>query len=598
MSFFTLTESVLWAAVFSGFVLIIFWFEYRRVRARLLKHEISIKHRMYELAILREIGERIGYSLNVQKIVDIITGSLGKLLPYSTVAYMLPLPEGRLFFHINLSQSVNKDFIAEVRRRMVRAFSALVQKSYTEKDVDESVSGSVTDPSSRARPESSFNVPIVINGKPAGILTVSSAAKGLYKTSEEVDILYTIVSKASEAVSKLQTVLEIEKGKLNAMVASMADGILMVDPQNRLLVINPQTKKLLGLASPSPTIFDVLDALASRLDLRTKIEESLKKDKLIEEEEVEIKRRFVQILITPVKDNKNEPLGSVVLFHDITREKELEKMREDFTSMMVHELRSPLTGIRSIASLLANEKIKTEKEKYREFVELIQSNSSSMLDLVNNLLDVAKLEAGKFEVFARPADLRKLLQLRADSFMSLMQENKISCELKVLPEVPQSVVLDEDKIAQVLNNLLSNAIKFTPSGGKIIISAFTCKKFQDISAAAAERELGWTGLRHGVVCGFDSVVIAVSDTGIGMPEGEVPKLFNKFEQLSSSAKTGKRGTGLGLVIVKGVVEAHGGHVGVLTEEGKGTTFYFSLPLNAPEGRISSASPAKPAKAKI
>src|SRR3989344_4796928 len=109
-----------------------------------------------------------------------------------------------------------------------------------------------------------------------------------------------------------------------------------------------------------PTIFEILDKLSDHLDLRTKIEESIRKDEVIVEDEVAIEGRFVQILISPVKDNKNEPIGSVVLFHDVTHEKEVEKMREDFTSMMVHELRSPLTGIRSIATLLKNEQIKNE----------------------------------------------------------------------------------------------------------------------------------------------------------------------------------------------------------------------------------------------
>ena len=360
-----------------------------------MKREEQMKHRMYELSILREIGERIGYSLNVHKIVDVITGSLGRLLPYSAVAYMLPEEAGRIVFNISLAEAVNKHFVTDVRGRMLKAFAVLFGKTYVETDVDESISGAVTDPTNTDKVQSSFNVPIVINGRAAGILTVASTETGLYHTSEEVEILYTIVNQASDAVSKLQTVLEIEKGKLNSMVASMADGVMMVDTQNRLLVINPQTKIMLGLKSDTPTIFEVLDQLSDKFDLRTKIEESIKRDRLIVEEDVSLKNHFVQILITPVKDNKGEPVGSVVLFHDITHEKELERMREDFTSMMVHELRSPLTGIRSIAGLLKTDRVKNEEKKFSDFVDLISTNASSMLDLVNDLLDVAKFESGK-----------------------------------------------------------------------------------------------------------------------------------------------------------------------------------------------------------
>lgn len=573
-------QSITWTAVFSIVVMVIFWFEYRRVRARLLVREEQMKRRMYELSILRELGERIGYSLNVRKIVEIITGSLQKLLPYSTAAYMLPAEaDGRIEFRISLSDSVSKSFVSDVRSRMLKSFSALFGKSFTESDVDESVSGVVTDPNNNKTVRSFFHVPIVINQKPAGILTVASTTSGLYKTSEEVEILYTIMNQASEAVSKLLTVLEIEKGKLNAMVASMADGVLMVDTHSRLLVANPKMKEMLGVKSSEPTIFDVLDAISGRFDLRTRIEQSRREDKLIVEQELQLGDRFLQILISPVKDKKDQPLGSVVLFHDITREKEVEKMRQDFTSMMVHELRSPLTGIRSIAGLLKNEKIKNEASKYQEFVELISSNSSSMLDLVNDLLDIAKLESGKFEVFKRPADLRHLIVQRVESFATLAAENKLVIEQKIFPEVPQSMQIDEMKMAQVFNNLLSNAIKFTTDGGRVTIGAFVCRKGEDLSTVAAEKELPWQRFRHEVICPVDEVVVSVSDTGAGIPEGEIGKLFNKFQQLSTASRSEKKGTGLGLVIVKGVVEAHGGQVGVSSEEGNGTTFYFTLPLD-------------------
>src|SRR3989338_11246416 len=193
------TQSVLFAAIFSGIVLIIFWIEYRRVRKRLFNREKQIKRRMYELSILRELGERIGYSLNVQKIVDIISGSLGKLLPYSIVAYMIPQEEGRLVVHVYLAEPISKKFISDVKSRMLKAISTLFGKEYLEEDVDERISGTVTDPTSKEEIRSFFNIPIEINQKPAGILTVAATRPNLYKTSEVVEILYTIMNQASEA---------------------------------------------------------------------------------------------------------------------------------------------------------------------------------------------------------------------------------------------------------------------------------------------------------------------------------------------------------------------------------------------------------------
>jgi signal transduction histidine kinase len=286
------------------------------------------------------------------------------------------------------------------------------------------------------------------------------------------------------------------------------------------------------------------------------------------------------VLISPVKDAANQALGAVVLFHDITQEEAIEKMREDFTSMMVHELRSPLTGIRSIANLLKEEKIKNEQKKYQEFIELIVSNSASMLDLVNDLLDVAKLEAGKFQVMKRATDIGSLVQIKAESFKSLAAEGHIVIETKVSPDLPKEALIDENKIGQVINNLLSNAIKFS-TNGKIIISAFVVKSGETMLPKVSSLGMIWPGIKD---IKFDSeqLIMAVTDTGLGIPEDQMGKLFNKFTQLEQGATSDKKGTGLGLVISKGIVEAHNGKIGVFSEVGKGTTFYFALPLgNAP-----------------
>jgi len=349
----------------------------------------------------------------------------------------------------------------------------------------------------------------------------------------------------------------------------------MVDTRNRLLVINPTAKQMLNITKAQPSMFDVLDQLSSKIDLRTKIEESLKLDKLIVEEQLMIYDKVLRILISPVKDSENKAMGAVVLFHDITKEKAIEKMREDFTSMMVHELRSPLTGIRSIANLLREEKIKNEQKKYQEFIDLIVTNSGSMLDLVNDLLDVAKLEAGKFQVLKKDTNLKTLIQQRIESFRSLAEENHLTLEAQVEEGLP-NVSLDENKIGQVLNNFLSNGIKFTPKG-KLTVSAFILKANEDLLSKVSGLAMMWPGLAAGIKFPTDQLFVGVTDTGIGIPEDQKTQLFNKFTQLQQSAASEKRGTGLGLVISKGIVEAHNGKIGFFSQVNQGTTFYFNLP---------------------
>jgi NtrC-family two-component system sensor histidine kinase KinB len=575
---FTLATSQIFLllAIYSVIVFVFIWVENRRMRIRLHSKELEMQRRMYEVSILKDLGDRIGYSLNVQKIADVITGSLRKLLDYSTVSYLLLADEGRIIFHCIIEESVSTRFVEDVKKGMVTSLSALAAREIKVDDIDESVSGTITDESNKLLASSFFNIPIVINNTAVGILNVSSTKPGLYK-EEEMTILYTIMNQASTAVSKLENILNQEKGKLNSMVESMADGVFMVDTRNRLLVINPAASRMLGISKTQPTIFDVLDKMASKMDLRTKIEESIRSDKLLVEEQLSLGDKVLRVLISPVKDAENEALGAVVLFHDITQEKALEKMRDDFTSMMVHELRSPLTGIRSIANLLKEDKIKNEQKKYQEFIELIVSNSASMLDLVNDLLDVAKLEAGKFQIMRRAANIADLVKMRIQSYNSLAGDNHLQLESKVASDIPP-LQLDDNKVAQVLNNFLSNAIKFTKQG-KIVVSAFMIKPETDLVEKVASMGMLWPGIKQEK---FDSeqLVLAVTDTGMGIPEDQLNKLFNKFTQLEQSAASEKKGTGLGLVITKGIVEAHGGKVGVFSEAGKGSTFYCALPVVA------------------
>jgi PAS domain S-box-containing protein len=568
---------ILWSlAIYTLIVVLFIWWENRKMRKDLNMKAIEMQRRMYEVSILKELGERIGYSLNVQKIVDVITTSLRRLLPYSTVSYLLIGEEGRVIFHCVLEESVNKKFIEDVKSRMVTALDALVSRDIRPEEIDESISGTITDESNKEGIHSFFNIPVVINNQPVGILNVSSTKAGLYR-EDEITILYTIMNQASTAVSKLENILAQEKGKLNSMVESMADGVFMVDPRNRLLVINPAARQMLGIQKAQPSMFDVLDALASKIDLRTKIEESLKYDKLIVEEQLMMGDKVLRLLISPVKDAENKAMGAVVLFHDITKEKAIEKMREDFTSMMVHELRSPLTGIRSIANLLREDKIKNEQKKYQEFIDLIVTNSGSMLDLVNDLLDVAKLEAGKFQVMLKDTNIKTVIDQRVESFRSLAGDNHLALDTKTEDNLP-IISADENKVGQILNNFLSNAIKFTQKG-KITVSAFVLKPTDDLVNKVTSLGMLWPGIKPIAKFDSDQMFVAVTDTGMGIPEEEQGKLFNKFSQLQQSASSGKPGTGLGLVISKGIAEAHGGTVGMFSKAGEGTTFYFTIPLH-------------------
>lgn len=565
-----------------GCVVLALW-QSQKLRVVLRKKEEEVGRKMYELAILKELGERIGYSLNVQQIIDIITGSLRQFMEYSVVSYMFLEPE-KILFRVDLEKSVNRKFIDEVRNRMLKALTALLDQDLKRMTLEEVLTGAIIVEDFEEPVGSFFNIPLVIAGKVVGILTVAHTKPGLYK-EEEMSIIYKITGQASQAVTKLQEVVQNEQRKLNAMVESMEDGVLMTDKDYRILVANPAVKEAMGLVDKSElTIFDFIDRLGGKVDIRGKLEESVKLNKSWESGDVLIDERFFQIFVLPVKattgGKAGEVLGSVAIFHDITREKEMQKSREDFSSMMVHELRSPMDGIKKIALAMSKWDEDRSKKMTNKYAQMIHDSSSNILELVSDLLDVAKLEAGKFDLKKAPGDLKEVVSQRLAFFKSSAQAAKIELNSWFDAQLP-AVSFDFVRLSQVFNNLLSNALKFTGVGGTITIKAFLHRRGQDIFEEAQKSGAGLKLSRDDKKIQNlpDVVVVGVVDTGVGISKVNREQLFNKFRQLNSSAIVPEnRGTGLGLVITRGIIEEHGGAIGVFSEEGAGSTFYFTLPL--------------------
>jgi len=582
MSIYNIIIIILVLAVL-GIGIFSYWWN-QRLKKKLAKHRKEMEHQMYELAILKDLGERTGYSLNIQNIVDIITGSLHQFIEYSAVSYMLFQPDN-IIFKVHLEESVSREFIDNIRDRMLKSLSALLNKDFKESRIEEIISGAILVDNVETVAHSFFNIPLVIGEKVEGVLTVAHTKAGVY-TGEKTTILYKITQQASQAVTSLHKVIETEQRKLNAMVESITEGVVMTDKEYRILVANPAAKRIIGFdADKEATIFDFIDNLKDSFDIKGKLEESVKLDKILQVKEVIIKYRYYRIFVSPVKGgssikNDKEILGGVVIFQDITHDKELEKMREDFISMIVHELRSPLGGIKKSTEFLREKIAEVDKKKIDSYLELIYNDSSSMLGLVNDLLGVAKIESGKFEINPAPTNINKLIEDRVAFYQAAAGAKKITLDAKFSEDIPKEIKIDPIKITQVLNNLISNSLKFTDNGGTVQVQAFYHKKESDVLEEAKKVGINWMVKvdDKNISQEKDSIIISVTDSGVGIPAKKIPKLFNKFIQFKSTAKTEEEGTGLGLVIVKGIVKIHGGIINLASEEGKGTSFYFSLPL--------------------
>lgn len=556
----------------------------RKARFALQKREQDISRRMYELAILKELGDRIGYSLDVQQIIDIITSSLHQFIEYSAVSYMLLEPEA-IIFKIHLERSVHRRFVTDIRDRMIGSLSALLDREFDKKSIKEILSGAIIIEELDEPVQSFFNIPLVIDEKVVGVLTVADTKAGLYK-EEEMTILYKIIQQASKAVTRLQGVVKTEQAKVNAMVESMEDGVVMTDADFRILVINPAAKRVIGLEHKADvTIFDFIDNLGGKVDIRGRLEESVKLKKSFGSEKFLIKDKFFQAFVFPVKTNTvlsgEDVLGGVVIFHDVTKEMELERVREDFTSMIVHELRTPLDVIKKFSEILKKPGKKLDASSYKEYIGMIYQNSSGMLDLVNDILDIAKLQAGKFEINLEPGNLAEIVDNRMKFFEVSAGDKKIKLDSFISPHIPKVAMFDTSRIKEVLNNLISNALKFTKENGVVSITAFVHNTGVSIESELKKLKINLPAqLPEEVFSKFsESLVVIVSDTGTGIPKEQIGDLFSKFKQLNNKEFVSNvKGTGLGLAIAKGIVEEHKGKIGVISAVNTGSAFYFVLPL--------------------
>ncbi len=266
------------------------------------------------------------------------------------------------------------------------------------------------------------------------------------------------------------------------------------------------------------------------------------------------------IFSLPDRNGDNErPLLATVLV-DITREKQIEQQKADFTSMIVHDLRGPLTAIMGSMELVVTSWDKGLKDSYRKLLASGVDEAGRMNGLINELLDIAKIESGKFTITSGRVNIASLVQRAVTSMKNIAEREGIQLESVIDAQLP-GVEGDKDKLTQVLINLLSNSIKFTPRQGLVGVFA---EKTGGADGAASE------------------IRITVTDTGSGIDHDQAEKLFTRYSQADNQeAAKGKKmgGTGLGLYIVKELVEAHGGRIVLASEKGLGTSVVFTLPCS-------------------
>jgi two-component system, OmpR family, phosphate regulon sensor histidine kinase PhoR len=344
-----------------------------------------------------------------------------------------------------------------------------------------------------------------------------------------------------------------EKAKLEAAFASMTEGVLIINNQNRIEFLNKSLEAILG----DEGITDMLDKTPLEAFRNVELQDALD---LFRESGGPVLREIslgqeapiiLDVTISAVLGLSEEEQKTMMVFHDVTRLKKLEKIREDFVANVTHEIKTPLTAIIGFIETLEGGAIK-EEATAKKFLHIISENAHRLGRLVDDLLILSSIELGEMKLRFENISIADAIENVLPMFETKAAAKFLTIDKRISDELP-FVRADRDKMAQILVNILDNAVKFTPSGGNISISAV-----QDEG-------------------GF--VVVKVSDTGMGIPKTEIPRLGERFYRADKARSRELGGTGLGLSIVKHLMKAHKGSIDVDSQVGRGTTVSLTFPQN-------------------
>jgi len=410
--------------------------------------------------------------------------------------------------------------------------------------------------------------PVMSKNRVLGIMVVGSRQLHRFR-KREIELLMAFGSQLGAALENAELYDEVNKSKvyIENLVENAADLIITTDLDDRILTWNRGAEVLFGYDKDEvigkhlsillpPERFHELEEMRAKVQISGALRDieirSKKKDGVM---------IYLSLSVSPVRDLDGKIVGFLRVAKDITekkryerRLKELDKMKSDFVSNVSHELRTPLTSIKGSVDNMLDGLTGSLNEKQIRYLNRIKSNTDRLSRLINDLLDLSRIESGHVEVRPTNLPLTALAEEVAEHMKALAAEKLIRIEIP--PADPKVTAwADRDKVTQVLMNLIGNAVKFTPRDGKITV--------------ALEKN------------GSDYIQISVADTGPGILPEERNRIFSKFYQVANVDKQKPKGSGLGLAISKALVEMHGGKIWMESEVGKGSTFYFTLPAQQP-----------------
>lgn len=541
-----------------------------------------LERRVRELDSLQALGRALSNSLELEVVLDAIHAQVSALMPARSFYIALYDAEHELIsFPLAIEDGAR---VHPTGRPLANGLTEHVLRTQVPLLIQRDVSGRLSELGVEGFGPAAacwLGVPILAGSESLGVIAVQSyEAPGVYDANHE-RVLVTISAQAAAAIQNARLYRRTDEAlarrvqELDSILRTTQEGILLLDTTWHIVALNPRLMEFVGEIAPQrgdqallgEDITDIgVDWLgyapgALEAECRALAQEGGSSQGIVAIGTSP--ERYMERTLAPVHDPGGAIRGWLLALRDMTHQMELDRFRDDMAHMLVHDLRSPLAVLRGSLELMENDIRAGNVDGARRWLGTAQSGSDRMLRLIDQLLDISKLESGRMATEVTAVEAAALFEETAQRFASLAREIDVRLQIVTPPDLPPLHV-DPALMGRVLGNLIDNALKFADNGGVVRLWA-----------------------RHETDENEGAIVLGVSDTGPGIPPEAQPLLFQKFQQAGAQGR--RRGTGLGLSFCRLAVEAHGGHISVespsnaieTTQRGRGSTFVIRLPAGLP-----------------
>ena len=496
---------------------------------------------------IKNFLDELPFENNPQKLADSILLAVCKKYNFTVCSYLF-INLNEPLFKNSINDSVPDLFLEDVKNKLlISIMECGVERKFENKKFNVINEGNLDNKQKKVLTDY-IHVPILINDVLIGMFSFGSKNYLAVPELEVIELFEGIRSKY-EGLSRFEEELKEDKNNFEDLINSMVSPVCMLGKNFELIYLNPAFETLFKLSSSKD--FNILDFVADvpgALDIERTLQDVFLNNVTKNFKHINIFGHIYDVDIFPVvKNGKVE--GASILFQEASTDYKNEQIKQEFTAMLIHELRAPLTVIKSSSDLIINRFSELKESKIKEMLKGIIGSAEGLLGLVSDLLDTSKIEMNKIQLMKEVVSFNKFIDEKVTFFETQINDKGLKLE-KELDKNVQEMSIDTGKFTSVINNFMSNAIKYTKDG-----SIKVSTKLED-----------------------GNIVLDFSDTGQGIPDETKNKLFNKFVQLENSIKNKSKGTGLGLVVAKGIITAHKGDVKILDNKPAGTIFRIILPV--------------------